>query len=757
MRMMNTYPTANNNNKKKKHEGGGDGDGKVMTPGNTKIQQIRLYLFVVVFFSVMMIFNNARQLNPTMNNYKDSFLTHVDVNRNDDNNNDKEWGNLSSSLSSSLSSLSSSSPIDKDKNITVINGDVDVDVDVDRNDNNKKEGGTSSSSLSSSLSPIDGDKNITAGSTSDMVVSNIDEEKINNDDNDNDNDNDDDDDDDHRPWLIVHVGPPKTATTTIQDSFEEIAAQLAKDDNYYYIGQTLKTKKSERIKSLGPTMNDKANITVFQIKDFIYEHSKEFLDKLRYYHDNKCNVIISSEFYTSKLFHQGKNNIDEIFNGIFLTKNNTQQKQLQQQQESSTEKSSGFRIKIVVGYRHFFEWLPSYYHQHHLVIPKDTPNKQTKISNDNTLLYPYHGYVPGVIAYVEWFLRDLVQYDPPAVDKNKNNNSSNDSNDNNNNNKRNNINHTAYDGIFISSKKKEIQKKVHGSIYSYLMWSSKPGLYDRVEIFDMHQQEYNSNSSSMTTNNNKPGKQQNLFANFVCQMLPSASNTCRHLVEETDDESFRKRIRKTDTKKLLSQHDKYRFIQASRMKKLSLTPEFKSSHNVTIPTGKELTNGIQRWLNNDKNKQQNITGLSKRCLKSESTQKLKVASWNFLLQQALLVRMHNKSRRKQQQQQRRSHSQSKSKSNLIESSSTKTDHLILSSQYPTSDDDNNNNDNDGDDDDDDDSWLMHIKAEHDKSFDEYVSTGAFCEIDIEKLFSNEEFINTVIFPPRPQGSVIKNV
>jgi len=282
----------------------------------------------------------------------------------------------------------------------------------------------------------------------------------------------------------------------------------------------------------------------------------------------------------------------------------------------------------------------------------------------------------------------------------------------------------------------------------------------------------------MTPTNNEP-VQQNLFANFVCQMLPSATNTCRHLVEQTEDDEFRKRIRKSKSLNLLSKDDMFRIIQATRMKKLSLTPKFKSSHHVTIPTGHKIKNGIQRWLNsNNKNKQQNIASSGshgsnnrnitttntngssssssssdvyehhelKRCLKSESTQKLKVASWNFLLQQVLLVRLHNKSRRKQ------------SNTHMIELSSTTTDHLILSSQYPTrdDDDDDDHNKNKNGDDDDDDSWIIHIKTEHDKSFNEYVSAGAFCEVDIEKLFSNEEFLNTVIFPPREGGTVISS-
>merc|ERR1740117_722215 len=105
----------------------------------------------------------------------------------------------------------------------------------------------------------------------------------------------------------------------------------------------------------------------------------------------------------------------------------------------------------------------------------------------------------------------------------------------------------------------------------------------------MHQQEYDINHSSMTPNN-EPVKEQNLFANFVCQMLPSATNTCRHLVEQTDDEEFRKRIRKSKSLNLLSKDDMFRIIQATQMKKLSLTPKFKLSHHVTIPTGHKIKN-----------------------------------------------------------------------------------------------------------------------------------------------------------------------
>jgi len=45
-------------------------------------------------------------------------------------------------------------------------------------------------------------------------------------------------DDDTRPWMIIHVGPPKTATTTIQAGLAKYAKMLAKDDDFYFLGHT---------------------------------------------------------------------------------------------------------------------------------------------------------------------------------------------------------------------------------------------------------------------------------------------------------------------------------------------------------------------------------------------------------------------------------------------------------------------------------------------------------------------------------------
>jgi hypothetical protein len=67
----------------------------------------------------------------------------------------------------------------------------------------------------------------------------------------------------------------------------------------------------------------------------------------------------------------------------------------------------------------------------------------------------------------------------------------------------------------------------HGSVWSYLKWSSWPGLYETVDILDFHQQP--KPSHRVENNDAKP----DLFADFVCQALPFASNTCHHLRNES--------------------------------------------------------------------------------------------------------------------------------------------------------------------------------------------------------------------------------
>eukprot|EP00536_Pseudo-nitzschia_multiseries_P008583 jgi/Psemu1/305814/fgenesh1_kg.220_\ len=40
-----------------------------------------------------------------------------------------------------------------------------------------------------------------------------------------------------RPYFILHIGPPKTATTFIQCGLQKLSKELADDDSYYFVGK----------------------------------------------------------------------------------------------------------------------------------------------------------------------------------------------------------------------------------------------------------------------------------------------------------------------------------------------------------------------------------------------------------------------------------------------------------------------------------------------------------------------------------------
>ena len=50
-----------------------------------------------------------------------------------------------------------------------------------------------------------------------------------------------------RPWLVIHIGPPKTGTTTIQKGLTLKCPSLANHDNIFFLGQSSSTPGRNRI------------------------------------------------------------------------------------------------------------------------------------------------------------------------------------------------------------------------------------------------------------------------------------------------------------------------------------------------------------------------------------------------------------------------------------------------------------------------------------------------------------------------------
>ncbi|KAG7348961.1 hypothetical protein IV203_011558 [Nitzschia inconspicua] len=245
------------------------------------------------------------------------------------------------------------------------------------------------------------------------------------------------------PYFILHVGPPKTATTFLQCGLNHQSGRLANEDNYYFLGRSCPTtpaimdngedpiKPLYFIKSLG--LGQQLNET------FVQETRRRFLHHQRLGH----HLILSTEHISSKAMHQ-------------ISQPMIWQRLLE-----------GFQVKIVVGYRHYFEWFPSYYYQSHL-------HKKFRAN------WPSQGgeTIPPLVEYMK---QHLDRWESPNRDETD-------------------------------------RFATHMSLLMYQNWSL---YFDDVQVLDLHQTG-------------------NVLVNFICHILPSATNTCdylKHLQAQDADEN----------------------------------------------------------------------------------------------------------------------------------------------------------------------------------------------------------------------------
>lgn len=479
-----------------------------------------------------------------------------------------------------------------------------------------------------------------------------------------------DDEEDPRPWLILHIGPPKSATTTIQHGLVIHGKKLAERDNFYYMGQFRfggRTKDIER----GPNR-------VFRLDEF---ESEDFLEAIRKHRDEGHNIIISAEQYTSQIFNWKRMFKRKFLHsrpkGMRIASTNGARNGTTGGLDNGDEPLFGFRVKIVVGYRHFFEWLPSMYYQtYHWIQRYYDPTSPE-----------FHR--PGIIEYTENFLDRLKQYDPD--DKNTTIYTTAD------------MGSGSQAGIQIGS-----AETSHGSLWAYLKWSSTPELFERVDILDLHQQTSKGAPSEETEG--VPPKT-DVFADFVCQSLPSATHTCSDLAGGHHEAI---EMRSSDTKHFATIPDKNRINQHARQ-----IPAYNQTFLYEGEGKIKVNQRMNTWFRKNRRRVGPLTV----CISEASRDRLKRASWGFLRQMILLSRSHAASRKKTDDRYYRS----------LFRSSKPTDHLLLSSQVFFGDGEDYE----------DDSWMGPAKAAHDRSFDAFLEKGKLCQVNVEKLFENEDFVETV--------------
>eukprot|EP00536_Pseudo-nitzschia_multiseries_P009526 jgi/Psemu1/23436/gm1.23436_g len=649
---------------------------------------------------------------------------------------------------------------------------------------------------------------------------------------------------DNRPWMVVHVGPPKTGTTTIQQGLFKpiILRMLARQDNVYYLGA--------RMISSNPTTR------VFLARHVLFPGSNSDLKKvLREHQQAGHNVVISSEHYTSKINargssaswrkrffehallgkpvidrnvvgypendsdndnddddndnHDNDNDKVEDIGPFWLPRRLQSQTQPQPQPQSQSQSQSqtpmepyenqepffGFRVKIVVTYRHFFDWITSQHHQRYLL----HGGKRIKTEEDKRKTY-----TAGIVEYIEDYLRHAAlddKDDDLYGPKKQQQQLLRDGND---------------DFITDSSARGAIpfrealsilpQKRMtdalydsdgakynglSGSLFAYRKFLSSAELYDRVDVFDMHQQPLeppnNYNTNTTTTNNNNSANANGdpgLLANFVCQSLPAANRTCamlRHDALAADGKRRHNTVMRSRNNSLSvgpSAQDMSRVLWHLRWK---LTDLFDPTVPVSRPQFSSLVLAIDKWFEGAGNGGEGNgepREVPKICLEGENLERLKKVSLDYLAEMYRLVRKHSLRRRKiqkhslrrrkiqQQQQQQLENNNGNNNSSIGSSiyeygyhgrslfrSSHSRDHLLLSHDYDGTElpvvsfANNNNNNNSGQAG----GGLPlpeHIIAAHNAEFDRYVAKGKYCQLDLEPLLSDPVFVDYVTEPLR---------
>uniref|UniRef100_A0A7S2P0T1 Sulfotransferase domain-containing protein n=1 Tax=Leptocylindrus danicus TaxID=163516 RepID=A0A7S2P0T1_9STRA len=149
---------------------------------------------------------------------------------------------------------------------------------------------------------------------------------------------------DDRPLFILHIGPGKTGSSTLQAELEQYG-ELLKEDNFYYIGifplrlggsmQKGEFSTEKAIQMFRCFQDDRLfcekNTIVEQLRQLLANHQAE-----------GHNVIFSFENWSALPTHE----LTEFKWAILK------------------EILSSFRVKVVITYRRYYSWLPSLFNQY---------------------------------------------------------------------------------------------------------------------------------------------------------------------------------------------------------------------------------------------------------------------------------------------------------------------------------------------------------------------------------------------------------
>ena len=145
----------------------------------------------------------------------------------------------------------------------------------------------------------------------------------------------------YRPKLILHIGPPKTGTTSIQCGLARLSGTLAHMDNYYYIGSPCAHKGDiYNINNQTGSPPIRPIYDLYQYVDVARNPPASTMDFFEQHHRQNHSLILSAEKFSSlKDSERHLSNLRNIF------------------------PAHKWDVQIIVTYRRYYEWIPSMYHQ----------------------------------------------------------------------------------------------------------------------------------------------------------------------------------------------------------------------------------------------------------------------------------------------------------------------------------------------------------------------------------------------------------
>lgn len=282
----------------------------------------------------------------------------------------------------------------------------------------------------------------------------------------------------NKPWFVLHIGPQKTATTTIQSGLDKHSQLLAQEDRYYYLGQGASLDHHPR-RSMPNGEKPFWNRFLIQYMSYLEradensrEHFEEFKQRLEWHRGQGHHVVLSSELYGSRM----NTEYHHVWKGL-------------------KDVLSGFNVRVVLAYRHFMDWIPSNYYQ------KSVKNG----ANFTSLLDWIEDHLDSWDKVREQYYSQQRKQSKRHKQGLGNNNDDDDD-----------------DNVESSG----LNSESHITLWLFQKWSRH---FDDIRVFDMHQDGYLDENNANYRSNSTKSSSYDLRTKFICQMLPTADKTCQIL------------------------------------------------------------------------------------------------------------------------------------------------------------------------------------------------------------------------------------